>query len=78
MLKDGWFYERSYFEKFSMGWKVKKVLHSEQSKFQKIDVLETEAVGKLLLLDEKTMVSNLDEFIYHEVMAHIPFMVSRK
>ncbi len=78
MLQDGWFYERSYFEKFSMGWKVRKVLHSEQSKFQKIDVLETEAVGKLLLLDEKTMVSNLDEFIYHEVMAHIPFMVSRK
>ena len=23
------------------------------------------------------MVSNLDEFVYHEVMAHIPFMVSR-
>lgn len=77
MLKDGWFYERSFNETFSMGWKVKKVLHSEQSEFQKIDVVETEAVGKLLLLDEKTMVSDLDEFVYHEVMAHIPFMVSR-
>jgi len=77
MLKDGWFYERSFNETFSMGWKVKKVLHSEQSKFQKIDVVETDAVGKLLLLDGKTMVSDLDEFVYHEVMAHIPFMVSR-
>jgi spermidine synthase len=77
ILQDGWFYERSYFEKFSMGWKVKKVLHSEQSKYQKIDVVETESVGKLLLLDGKTMVSNLDEFVYHEVMAHIPYMVSR-
>jgi len=61
-----------------MGWKVKKVLHSEQSKFQKIEVLDTHAVGKLLLLDGKTMVSELDEFVYHEVMAHIPYMVSRK
>ena len=78
MLKDGWFYERSFHETFSMGWKVKKVLHSEQSKYQKIDVLETDAVGKLLLLDGKTMVSNLDEFVYHEVMAHIPYAVSRK
>lgn len=78
MLQDGWFYERSFFESFSMGWKVKKVLHSEQSKFQKIDVIETEAVGKMLLLDGKTMVSDLDEFVYHEVMAHIPYMVSRK
>jgi spermidine synthase len=77
MLKDGWFYERSFHETFSMGWKVKKVLHSEQSKFQKIDVLDTYAAGKLLLLDGKTMVSNLDEFVYHEVMSHIPFMVSR-
>lgn len=78
MIKDGWFYEKSFFNTFSMGWKVKKVLHSEQSKFQKIDVLETEAVGKLLLLDGKTMVSEMDEFVYHEVMAHIPYMVTQK
>lgn len=78
LIKDGWLYERSFFSKFSMGWKVKKVLHSEQSKFQKIDVVETESVGKLLLLDGKTMVSDKDEFVYHEVMAHIPWMVSRK
>lgn len=77
MIKDGWFYEKSFNETFSMGWKVKKVLHSEKSEFQKIDVVETDAVGRLLLLDEKTMVSDLDEFVYHEVMAHIPFMISR-
>lgn len=77
ILENGWFYERSFFSKFSMGWKVKKVLHSEQSKYQKIDVVETESVGKLLLLDGKTMVSDKDEFVYHEVMAHIPYMVSR-
>ena len=68
MIRDGWFYEDSYFGQFSMGWKVRKVLHSEQSKYQKIEVLETEALGKLLLLDGKTMVSNLDEFVYHEVI----------
>lgn len=78
ILQDGWLYERSFYSKFSMGWKVKKILHSEQSKFQKIDVVETESVGRLLLLDGKTMVSDKDEFVYHEVMAHIPYMVSRK
>ena len=73
-----WFHERSYYNTFSMGWKVKNVLHSEQSKFQKIEVLDTDALGKLLLLDGKTMVSEADEFVYHEVMAHIPYSVSRK
>lgn len=77
MLDNGWFYERSFHGKFAMGWKANKVLHSEQSKFQKIDVIQTDACGKLLLLDGKTMVSDLDEFVYHEVMAHIPYMVSR-
>ena len=77
MVKNGWFHEKSFHNTFSMGWKVKKVLHSEKSKFQRIDVIDTDAVGKLLLLDGKTMVSNLDEFVYHEVMAHIPYMVSR-
>ena len=73
-----WFHEKSFFKTFSMGWKIKKVLHSEQSAFQKIEVLDTHAVGKLLLLDGKTMVSHKDEFIYHEVMAHIPYMITRK
>ena len=78
MIQDGWFYEKSFFNKFSMGWKVKAHLHSEQSEFQKIDVIDTDAVGRMLLLDGKTMVSDLDEFVYHEVMAHIPYMISRK
>lgn len=78
MLGSNWYTEKSFHESFGMSFKVKQVLHSEQSKYQKIEVLDTYPVGKLLLLDGKTMVSNADEFIYHEVMAHIPFMVTRK
>lgn len=77
MNVDNWMIEESFRNTFAMGFKVKKVLHSEQSKFQKIDVVETESVGKLLLLDGKTMVSDKDEFVYHEVVSHIPYMVSR-
>lgn len=77
MKVDNWFVEESFHNKFAMGFKVKEVLHSEQSQFQKIDVLDTESVGRLLLLDGKTMVSDKDEFVYHEVVSHIPYMVSR-
>jgi spermidine synthase len=77
-FKDGWFYEVSFNASFVKGFKVTKHLHVEQSKYQKIEVLETQAVGKLLLLDGCTMVSDKDEFIYHEVMAHIPYMASQK
>lgn len=77
MNVDNWMIEESFHNTFAMGFKIKKVLHTEQSKFQKIDVIETDSVGKLLLLDGKTMVSDKDEFVYHEVVSHIPYMVSR-
>ncbi len=73
-----WFTEYSFRNTIGTTYKVKSVLHSEQSKYQKIEVLDTESVGKFLLLDGKGMVSDIDEFVYHEVMAHIPYMVSKK
>lgn len=70
-----WFYEKSFKGNYSQGHKVKTYLHSEVSAFQKIEVIDTYSVGKLLLLDGKTMVSDLDEFVYHEVISHVPAMV---
>lgn len=75
ILGAGWFTERYFHKNVATSFKIKSVLHSEQSKFQKIEVLDTEGVGRLLLLDGKTMVSDHDEFVYHEVMGHIPSMV---
>lgn len=46
------------------------VLHSEQSAFQKIEVLQTPAFGKVLLLDGVLMLTETDEFTYHEMLAH--------
>lgn len=78
MDSQDWFVEKSFYGTHVQGYKIKAHLHSEQSKFQKIEVIETQAVGRLLLLDGKTMVSEKDEFVYHEVMSHIPYMVSEK
>ncbi len=78
MMDNNWFCEKFMHGGHIQGFKVKSILHSEQTQFQKIEILDTEVVGKLMLLDGKTMVSNKDEFVYHEVMSHIPYMVSRK
>jgi len=72
---DSWFEEKSYHKQLALRVKIKSVLHEEQSQWQKIEVLDTHALGKLLLLDGKTMVSQVDEFIYHEIMGHIPNMI---
>lgn len=52
---------------------VKKRLYSGQTPFQKIDLYETELLGKLLMLDDIVQLTDYDEFAYHEMMANLPF-----
>lgn len=54
--------------------KVKNTLYHEVSEFQTIDILDTEAYGRMLLLDGMIMVTEKDEFIYHEMIAHVPML----
>ena len=59
--------------KFSI--KVDKQLYSGQSEFQRIDVFESEEFGRFLTLDGYMMLTEKDEFIYHEMMVHVPMAV---
>jgi len=54
--------------------KVKDILYGGQSEFQKVDIIDTEAYGKMLLLDGLVMTSEKDEFFYHEMISHIPML----
>lgn len=49
---------------------VERLLHSAQSDFQRIEVYETDAFGRLLTLDGLVMLTERDEFVYHEMLAH--------
>lgn len=75
MSENNWFEEKFYLGKARQGFLIKEHLHTEQTPYQKIDVYDTDALGRLLVLDNKTMVSDLDEFVYHEIMGHVPSMV---
>ncbi len=56
--------------KFSI--KVDRELYTEQSKFQRIDILESKEFGKFFTLDGLMMVTEKDEFIYHDMIVHVP------
>jgi len=55
----------------SMSLKIKKTLDSYRSKFQKLDMYETECFGKMLALDGVIMFTEFDEFAYHEMITHV-------
>lgn len=50
--------------------KVKETLFVSNSEYQKIQVLNTEAFGKVLLLDGLFMTTERDEWTYHELLVH--------
>ncbi|MBT8419940.1 MAG: polyamine aminopropyltransferase [Gammaproteobacteria bacterium] len=58
--------------------KVSRVLHSAVSDFQRIDVIETEEFGKALVLYGSIMITEKDEFVYHEMISHVALHVHPK
>ena len=69
-----WFSERQTKDvKFSI--RVDKQIYSKESEFQRIDVFESPEFGRFLTLDGYMMLTEKDEFIYHEMITHIPMAV---
>ena len=58
--------------------RVDKQLYSQKSDYQSIDVLETPEFGRVLVLDGNIMLTERDEFIYDEMITHVPMAVHPK
>ncbi|MBP3193174.1 polyamine aminopropyltransferase [Natronogracilivirga saccharolytica] len=50
---------------------VKKVLFSESTPYQKVEVFETDTWGNMMTIDGMVMLSEKDEFVYHEMLVHV-------
>lgn len=59
---------------FGLTVKVKDVLYREKSEFQMVEIVDTEAFGKMLIIDGLVMTTERDEFFYHEMITHIPML----
>lgn len=71
---DLWFTENhSKHAKFSI--RVEKQLASVESDYQRIDIFETPEFGRVLVMDSCIMLTEKDEFIYHEMLVHVPMAV---
>jgi spermidine synthase len=52
--------------------RVTKTLHHEKTDFQDLVIVETPQWGRLLALDGFFQTNEVDEFVYHEMGAHVP------
>lgn len=67
--------EEKYKDHDMIRYEVEDVLYSKKSEFQHIQVVKTKGFGKMLLNDGIVMVSERDEFVYHEMITHVPLFV---
>jgi spermidine synthase len=57
-----------------IGFKAERVLFESDSEHQKLVLFENSSFGRMLSLDSVTQVTERDEFIYHEMLTHLPIL----
>ncbi|MFN4262566.1 MAG: polyamine aminopropyltransferase [Thioalkalivibrionaceae bacterium] len=67
-LDQNWFSEPHQDSAFSL--RINAKLHEEQTPFQKIEIYDTVGFGKLMVIDGCVMLTDRDNFVYHEMMSH--------
>ncbi|WP_210489079.1 polyamine aminopropyltransferase [Rufibacter aurantiacus] len=71
ITRDVWFTERD--ENIALSLKHSGTqLYKKQSPYQKVEVFETLAYGNMLTLDGMVMCTQKDEYVYHEMITHVP------
>jgi spermidine synthase len=71
-MDDVLFLERDPFSPIRYVYKARQVIHREQTDFQEVLILDCADFGRVLALDGVVQLTESDEFIYHEMLAHVP------
>lgn len=69
-----WFRER-HTNNLGLVMRVKETLHREMTRYQDMMIMDTHEFGRVLVLDGYIQTTEKDEFIYHEMLVHVPLMV---
>jgi len=55
--------------------RIKRCILQQKTPYQQMDILESYEYGKILLLDGLIMFTERDEFVYHEMIVHVPLLI---
>ena len=66
-----WFTENQT-DRMRFSLRIRETLFRTRTPYQDLLVLDTYEYGRMLVLDGMVMVTDLDEFIYHEMIVHVP------
>ncbi len=70
LSENHWFTEKCEEGGSAFSMKIRGRLHQEQTPFQRIEIFATEYFGNAMVIDGFVMLTEKDNFIYHEMMSH--------
>jgi spermidine synthase len=70
MLDNNWFTEICNVSGTAFSLEINERLHEEQTPYQKIEIYSTKRFGNLMVIDGFVMLTERDNFIYHEMLTH--------
>jgi spermidine synthase len=73
MPTDSWVNETLY-DSWGQRFRVVRELARAQSAFQDIMIFESESHGRVMLLDGVVQITERDEFVYQEMLTHVPLL----
>ncbi|MGF7160454.1 spermidine synthase [Rhodoligotrophos appendicifer] len=71
---DGIWYSETLHEGLRTSFQVKRVLFDNRSDHQHLVIADSVSFGKVMMLDGVTQLTTADEFIYHEMLSHVPIL----
>ena len=71
--KISWFTDMAYGD-IQLSYRITNQLFKERSSYQEIIIVQSPTFGRILILDGIVQLTERDEYIYHEIMAHVPFL----
>ncbi|MEM7022292.1 MAG: polyamine aminopropyltransferase [Pseudomonadota bacterium] len=68
-----WF-EETYYPRWRQRIQIEEVVHQERTAFQDLMIFQSIDFGRVLVLDGIVQLTERDEFIYHEMLSHVPLV----
>lgn len=73
VMAESWFTE-TLFDNWRQTMKVDKVLYQKKTDYQDLMIFENELLGRVLTLDGAVQLTEADEYVYHEMLTHVPVL----
>lgn len=67
-------FQETLFEGYGQRFQIDKLLHEVRTEHQHLVIFENARMGRVMALDGVIQTTEADEFIYHEMLAHVPIL----